>query len=152
MNFKELILSKLYSTPLLEFAMLRDKAEQRANSLGEQITQHLIKVFVWNDIDNRNKYLKDIDGWCVDIMNITLKPNNKRIKSSDMYNWVYSDLHDNGADSVYNSIRHPKFEEYHSLSRNELTYEEVYLTIKGIMKRVTHDMSNGSFKTIKDYI
>lgn len=87
LNFKEF---------LYEMAFSKRKVEEKVTGIAPQIMKHVIKVVRYNDPNNLNKHIRDIDAWYESIVET---PKSKPAPTeADYFKWLYSEL-------VYDLIR-----------------------------------------------
>jgi hypothetical protein len=80
----ELVVSKLMTTKLFEFAFERKKAIDKIESLNDELAYHILKTIIFQNSVSRNSYLEEINAWLAKINKIRLKPDNKKF-SVDNY-------------------------------------------------------------------
>lgn len=150
-NFTEFLAERLQRTKLFEMAEARADAEKQIRALGRQVYYHLIKVLYYRDDLNYNKHLNDIDIWLLDLMEIYLKPNNKRVKAIDYYAWLYESPF-GGTPLILEGLINNRLREYHTLPLSGINIDEVFQKFNELYLRVAEDLSRHEFNTIKDYI
>ncbi len=57
-----------------EMSLPKKKFEEIISGLSDPILLQLIKILKWEDIQNYNKHLVDIDGWLRKINRLKMKP------------------------------------------------------------------------------
>lgn len=149
---KEWLAEKLQYTELFEMAETRAKAEKTIRGVGKEIIYHLAKVLYWEDALNKQKHLKDIQNWLRDIDDIELKPNNKKPKENDIYEWLWSAPFGNGCEWFHTKIINRRLEDYHELPRTNLSVEELYRELERICKEISRDISTDEFISIENYL
>ena len=149
-NVIDYLTDKFIETPIFEFAESRAKAERDIKSISRQIFLHLIKIFYWEDTDNYQKHIKDIDTWLFEIDDIRLKPNNKRPKEDDYYNWLYLDR--NSSKEVLNNMINRSLRDYHAPPRTNLTIDFLDNILAELFKKISKDMYANEFEGISKYL
>lgn len=132
-----------------EMAFERDKAESKITDIGIPVLLHLIKILKWEDKDNYDKHIKDINGWLFSIKRILIKPKGKRFKPNQYYSFLFEEQIKNVNDitnAVYGDLQN-----YHNLKVIN-TDREVYNKLKNIYKQLSNDISDGSFMGIQFYV
>ena len=91
MNFKEIVLNKLYDSPLFsltEQSKQRYNAEQEVTGLGGEICLHILKCLIYGPkCDALPHWQNEINNWLYKIMKITLKPKRKLLSLRDILLW-----------------------------------------------------------------
>lgn len=153
MRWYEFMLDKFSQTKLFEMAMSRDKAKNSVISYSPQIIRHLIKIFVFEAPESSSHWASEINSWLLEIDDITLKPNNRKIDKQTLYQWlIYDSAPTYNAAYVVKWSTNFKDNGYATLPMREFDPEEIINQIKLIIERVCSDISLGTFKSIRDYI
>lgn len=138
------------TTIINEMSMNRKKAEDIVTSLSSEIYIHLLKVLVYKDEINYDKHCRDIDTWLNRIDNIYLKPSSKKPRRDDIYSWIFNDMY--GLEKQVQQNIKKLDKDYGNLEKYDVSYNIIYNKLKNIYDKLSEDISNSNFKSIKDYI
>jgi len=140
---------KLFLNLLNEIAFNKKIAEEKIRNSSRPLLLHLIKIIKYEDPKNLNKHINDIDKkWLNPIQDILI--NNKRVKQTVYYKLLY-DEPIGDALSIIDSMVKRELKDYHNLPVIFSNYL-VMVKIKNIINKVSIDLSNDNFETIKNYI
>jgi hypothetical protein len=81
-------LDALNNTYLMEMANDRAKVKATVQGTGPQIIRHLINLYVFDSPDDKAGWLKEISGWCYNIAELKMKPNNRRLDAKSFLEWM----------------------------------------------------------------
>jgi hypothetical protein len=153
MKLYEFFIDKISETAIFEMARSRKDAKDTITSLSPQIVHHLIKVFAFNDPQNQNHWLGEINTWLNQIDDIYLKPSNKKPDWQTLYNWIVFDSSPHYSPN-YIDLRIKKWMagEYKNTKLQDYSSEFVLNSILSILEKVVKDISNDRFVSIRDYI
>ena len=154
MRIKEFILDKFASTNLFEMARSRKDAKDVITALSPQIITHLVKLFVFNSPENKNHWIKEIDGWLNQIDDIYLKPSNKKPDWQTIYNWIVFDSSPH-YDSQYIDGRVRKWlaTDYKNMNVYDYDAEVVLNQVLKIIEQVSKDIAvPNRFISINNYL
>ena len=147
------VLDLLINTPLFEMAYERRKAKDLISDLSPSIVDHMIKLFVMHSPETKNHWISEINSWLFKIDAITLKPKNKRLQKTDIYEWLLIDnVPTYDASYVHRKIKHWKNSEYQNVIYTDFDAEFVMNKIKQILEHVCMDISNDNFQSVKNYL
>ena len=147
------VLDLLINTPLFEMAYERRKAKDLISDLSPNIVDHMIKLFVMHSPETKNHWISEINSWLFKIDAITLKPKNKRLQKTDIYEWLLIDnVPTYDASYVHRKIKHWKNSEYQNVIYTDFDAEFVMNKIKQILEHVCMDISNDNFQSVKNYL
>jgi hypothetical protein len=146
MRILELLGEKIAKSSIFEMAFDRKDVESKITSLSEPITEHLIKVLKWEDDINKQKHLRDIDGWLFKVQRLNLRKNRKPT-SHEYFEWLFSDV---VQDEITLNRWIKGMHQYSTLPVNRED-QEVFDIIKAIYYKVSFDLETNSFDTITDY-
>ena len=154
MRLFELFLDKIGDTTLFEMAESRKNAKRIITGLSPQIFKNLVKLFVLNSPENKQHWIKELNGWFNSIDNITLKPNNKKIDWQTIYNWMIFDSPPHySASYVDNIIKKMRRQDYSTIAVYDYDSELVLNKILKILESVCKDIEEfDKFITIEDYL
>lgn len=77
------LLDLIIESKLFEMALSRQHALQKIDRLNYQISNHLLKLIVFNDSNAFNHWLKEVNTWLFEIDEIHLKPKYKKLPLRD---------------------------------------------------------------------
>jgi len=137
-------------TELNEMAVDRKKAEQVITALSDEIFEHIIKVLYWVDEYNYTKHCNDIDTWLKKIDKIEIKPNSKRLKQKDYFEWLYNEF--NSSEKQLKKTLNFLNKKYSSLPRTSSTENEIFVILQNLYKQLSLDLEKDELKSIRDYI
>ena len=147
------VLDLLINTPLFEIVYERRKAKDLISDLSPNIVDHMIKLFVMHSPETKNHWISEINSWLFKIDAITLKPKNKRLQKTDIYEWLLIDnVPTYDASYVHRKIKHWKNSEYQNVIYTDFDAEFVMNKIKQILEHVCMDISNDNFQSVKNYL
>ena len=131
----------------------RRKAKDLISDLSPNIVDHMIKLFVMHSPETKNHWISEINSWLFKIDAITLKPKNKRLQKTDIYEWLLIDnVPTYDASYVHRKIKHWKNSEYQNVIYTDFDAEFVMNKIKQILEHVCMDISNDNFQSVKNYL
>jgi hypothetical protein len=82
------LLDLLNETRLFELAYERKNAINRLDNLSCQISIHMLKLIVFNDSADFYHWLTELNGWLNQVDDISLKPNNKKLRKQDYLKYL----------------------------------------------------------------
>lgn len=153
MKLFEMLGDYLLATNLVEMARDRSDAKRIVTEASDVAMEHLLKLFVFNSPENTSHWCTEIDAALVRIFRIKLKQNKKRPDWQNLYNWFVFD-----ASQHYNEewidefVSFSKYTDYKDVPLNEYDKEFVLNKILSIVKQVMMDISDGTFRTIRNYL
>lgn len=138
MKLSEIFLDKIRCTALYEMAYSRDEAWKKCTGLVQPLTLHLLKILVMPSSVHVSHWKKEIKNYLDIMLDIKLKPNNKRLSYGTYREWL---------------IEQPDFREKHifrkinNLKKDHLDEKfEIPDTIiddyKSIMERICVNLGN----------
>lgn len=125
-------------------------AEETIRKVSKAVFYEVIKLMYFADTNGYRKSINSINNLLYDVQDITLKPNNARIKASDYYEWIYGAPNDNGIDGLISVIKR-RLADYEDL-KTLMTYEELYEKLEVLYKKLSVDLHKDTFQTIEDYL
>jgi len=154
MRIKEFILDKFMNTKLFEMSRSRKDAKDDITSLSPQIVTHLIKLFVFNSPENKNHWIKEIDGWLNQIDDIYLKPSNEKPDWQTIYNWIIFDSSPHyDAEYIDGRVKKWLATDYKNVSVYDYDADVVLNEVLKIIERVSKDISiPNKFISINNYL
>ena len=153
MKITEMLLDKIIDSTLFEMASSRKDAKRLITGLSPQIFGHLIKLFVFNSINNRSGWIKEINSWLNDIDDIYLKPSNKKPDWQTIYNWMIFDSAPHyTALYIDNKVKKLIATTFSDASVHDYDPETVLNHILKILEQVTKDIADDKFITLENYL
>jgi len=149
-TIREFLSDQLSKTDLFEMAFDKKTIERKIDGLARPILLHLIKILKWDDKQNYNKHIKDINSWLREIDRLELKPKKKKLKSDIYYFWLYDGPIGNSI-RIINSYIDGDLEDYHKLNIKR-SNKEVMISIEKIIKQISIDISNNRLEKIQNYL
>jgi hypothetical protein len=135
-------------------ARSRKDAKDCITSLSPQIVTHLVKLFVFNSPENKNHWIKEIDGWLNQIDDIYLKPSDKKPDWQTIYNWIIFDSSPHyDAEYIDGRVRKWLETDYENVSVYDYDADVVLNELLKIIERVSQDISiPNKFISINNYL
>lgn len=134
------------SDELYEQAYNRSKIFREVERKERQIYNRLLKVLIYNDYENNEEYLKDIETWIRDIQSMNSK---YPWPTKDMfYSILYADIEEN---FDYIAEKQKLDYDYGSLQQSILYPSQIKIRLDGIYDRICSELSRKSFKKIRSY-
>jgi hypothetical protein len=133
-----------------EITFEKSKAESKITELGLPVLYHMIKIIKWEDKDNYFKYINDIDNLITDIQDVVIKPEGKRFKPEQYYRFLFKEQIHSEID-ITKKINSVKLKQYKNLKALN-TDKKVYDILNFIYNKISIDLSNNEFETIKKYL
>lgn len=131
----------------------RKDAKNNITALSPQIFNHLLKLFVFNDPQNKNHWINEIDNWLNQIDEIYLKPTNKKPDWQTIYNWlVFDSAPHYSPEFIDLKVRKWKKSEYKSAMVYDYDGTVVLNQILKILEKVSKDIAGDKFVTAQDYM
>ena len=79
----------------LEMSFDATFAKQRISSLAHVINKHLMKICLMPSSTNNSHWIDEITVWFDDIMDIFIKPNNKKLSYDTYFQLLYKNMFEN---------------------------------------------------------
>lgn len=134
------------SDELYEQAYNRNKIFREVERKERQIYNHLLKVLFYNDYENNEEYLKDIETWIRDIQSMNSK---YPWPTKDMfYSILYADIEEN---FDYMGEKQKLDIKYGHLQHTILPPSKIKIRLDEIYDRICRELSRKSFKEIRSY-
>ena len=153
MKILEIMGEFLSTTKIFEIAFERKQAKNAVTSLSPLIFEHLLKLFVFKDTSSINHWCNELDNCFDNIDKIYDKPSNKKLSKYDIYNWLVLDAAPHyTTEYVDKWIIKLSKTKYQGIQVNDYDSDWVLNKILAIIDKVSDDISNDNFITIKDYI
>lgn len=131
----------------MEMAYRRRDIESKITGLSDPISEHLIKILMWEDPQNNNKHINDVNKWFYSIQRLYIK-GNKKPTQTDYFNWMFNDVikDEHTFDLMVKGLH-----EYHHLPKIRKN-SEVFNTIKNIFYQISYDLPLNKFVDLRHYI
>jgi hypothetical protein len=141
----------LNETKLFEMAFERKDAIRKLDNLSYEVSQHLLKLIVFNNSNNFDHWLGELNGWLNQIDDIRLKPNNKKLREED-YLKALKEFYLENEDQVTKMIQKLK----NKYKDEQVIYDEpsfVFNKTETILNWVCKSLSKDTFEplTEKDF-
>ena len=81
-------------------SMSRQRALEQASFYASSIIEYIIKILAYHDVrkDDVDHWMTEIAEWLFRVDDITVKPKNSKLKTSDLYDTVFSCMGDSISD------------------------------------------------------
>lgn len=154
MRIKDVLIDSLIDTKLFEMARSRAAAKDLITHLSPQIIHHLIKLFVFNSPENKNHWLKEIDGWLNQIDDIYLKPSKKKPDWQTIYNWIIYDSSPHyDANYIDGKIKKWAMYDYKDTETYDYDAEVILNKIFKVILEISKDIATpNKFISIRNYL
>lgn len=140
---------KVFLNLLNEISFNKRVAEDTIRNVSRPLLLHLIRILKYEDPKNFNNYINDINRkWLNPIQDILV--NNKRFKQAVYYKLLYEEPIGDAV-SIIDSMVKRELKEYHNFPVILNNYDTM-IKIKAIISKVSVDLSENEFETIKEYI
>ena len=141
----------LNETKLFEMAFERKDAIRKLDNLSYEVSQHLLKLIIFNNSNNFDHLLGELNGWLNQIDDIRLKPNNKKLREED-YLKALKEFYLENEDQVTKMIQKLK----NKYKDEQVIYDEpsfVFNKTETILNWVCKSLSKDTFEplTEKDF-
>jgi len=90
-SIKDILISKIEESYIFEMTFERKTILNKIRGLQSPINEHLIKLIRYKDSLNYNKHIEDLETWLYDIQELDYNKKNKKLKSSDYYNVLFTE-------------------------------------------------------------
>lgn len=137
---------------ILEMTFLRSLAIKKIHSIQDTLNIHLIKLLKFDDKQNYNKHLNDVDAWFRSINRIKIK-GNKRFSHKQYFQFLFKDLFTSIKD-VQNvtDIIEDELKDYFNNHQSIRTDKEIIKIIFDIHKLSSVLLSKGKLNNFKQDI
>lgn len=147
------VVDKLNETWLFEMATSRKAAKITVTSLSPTLFKHLLKLFIFNSPENKPHWIMEVNSYLRIINEIYLKPNNRKLRDKELYNWLIFDsspYYSRGY--ILSIVEMWKDEDYPNIEMYDFDPDHVLNEILNIINRVCVDISKNKFVSIKYYL
>lgn len=150
MRIIDLLLDRLSETRLFEMAFERKKAVDKAISITNQLSRHMIKLIMYDQCQETNHWCTEVDSWLHDIQDTTLKASQRPLPYRDLMYLLYECPleHISEVQKKMNRIH----KQYLSHKIVEPDAGVVHKRLMDIYSQVCKDISEEKFETIADYL
>lgn len=125
---------------VLGFSRLRKDSIQKIEDMSSELISHLIKVFMWPNVEECNGWKQEIYSFMHSIPK--MKPNNRYPKAQDIFKWIWEPY----GDTIYDRIPVICRDIYETpqVMNNELIYNAIQeymmwlsreLSVQGLVSR-----------------
>lgn len=144
------------STYLFEMAFERKVIFDKIRGLENQINLHLIKIIRYDDEQNFQKHINDLETWLIDIQDLDFRKANNKLKQQDYFNLLFTEPITNVDNIQYiKNKERGKLKKYTNLKRFKTEQETLYILEK-LHKEMSYLLSKNDiydfFIDIKDKI
>lgn len=152
MKIHEIIIDQLSKTYIFEMAFDRKQSKNTVTSLSPIIFEHLLKLYAFKS-GSINHWCNELDTWFNTIDKIYLKPSNKKLSKYDIYNWIIVDAAPNYTTAYIDKwINKLSKTTYQGIDISDFDSEWILNKIFSIIDKVSTDISDDTFITIRNYI
>ena len=150
MRIREFVLDVIIQTRLFEMAFKRKNAIDKVRGYQSTLINHLIKIFMFKDSENRNHWSSEVNNYLYDIQDIKLKGTNQPLESSMLFELMFNEPigHLNTVDKMMIRTQ----QQYQSERIMESDGHKIHKQIYNILHDVSHDISLDKFNDIRDYL
>lgn len=124
MKIIDIIADNILNMPIMEMARKRADAIKIVESKQRPLNEHLIKCFYFED-QAKNHWISEISSFIMEIDDIYLKPNERRLSQQIYYNILYDQLFGHGVQVIRKWLMYFTSTSYSQTSRTGLTIEQV---------------------------
>ena len=144
------------STFLFEMVFERKVIFDKIRGLENQINLHLIKIIRYEDEQNFQKHINDLETWLIDIQDLDFRKANNKLKQQDYFNLLFTEPITNVDNIQYIKNKEKgKLKKYRNLKRFKTEQETLYILEK-LHKEMSYLLSKNDiydfFIDIKDKI
>lgn len=119
------------STFLFEMAFERKVIFDKIRGLENQINLHLIKIIRYEDEQNFQKHINDLETWLIDIQDLDFRKVNNKLKQQDYFNLLFTEPITNVDNIQYiKNKERGKLKKYTNLKRFKTEQETLYILEK----------------------
>lgn len=143
------------STFLFEMA-IESIMFDKIRELENQINLHLIKIIRYEDEQNFQKHINDLETWLIDIQDLVFRKANNKLKQQDYFNLLFTEPITNVDNIQYiKNKERGKLKKYSNLKRLKTEQETLYI-LERLHKEMSYLLSKNDiydfFIDIKDKI
>lgn len=143
------------STFLFEMA-IESIMFDKIRELENQINLHLIKIIRYEDEQNFQKHINDLETWLIDIQDLVFRKANNKLKQQDYFNLLFTEPITNVDNIQYiKNKERGKLKRYSNLKRFKTEQETLYI-LERLHKEMSYLLSKNDiydfFIDIKDKI
>jgi len=154
MSFKQLDkkIKKLSKTKLFEMAYNRKKMIEKIEGLQIPINDHLLKIILFDDKQNFNKHINDLETWLSDIQELDFQRKNKKLKAKDYFKILFKEpiTDDSNVQYIENKLK-GKLKKYSKLPRRK-SKEEAIIILYKLHKEISELLSRNEIYDFFDDI
>lgn len=154
MLLKEVLLEWLLNTNLFEMAFERKVVINKVRQLQTTIARHFVTLVTFDDLNNLNHWINEIDGYLADIDEAFVKPGTRKLNPAEYYNMLWEEPLGHGVLAL-NQLRSGIFKrdpEYSKLPRRDIPDNLAYQNLEKLYHKVSYDIANNKFTHIRDYL
>jgi hypothetical protein len=149
MRITEILLDYIGGTKLFEMAFERKIAINQARSLQNQISRHLIKVFMYQDSEYVNHWCNELNTWLSDIQDNIVKGTKRPLDSHTLMKIIFHEPMES-VDEVQN-LMNRVYKQYKNIKITQPDAAIIHKNIYLIADSVCNDITNSKFEDIKNY-
>lgn len=103
----------------------------KIRGLENQINLHLIKIIRYEDEQNFQKHINDLETWLIDIQDLDFRKANNKLKQQDYFNLLFTEPITNVDNIQYiKNKERGKLKKYSNLKRFKTEQETLYILEK----------------------
>ena len=151
MRIKEIILDAIIGTSLFEMAFQRKRAIDVVQSLSYEIDLHLLKILIYEQVRDYDKWCSEINTWLLRIQRTRLKSDNLPLNFEILYRLLWEGYLET-PDEVRDLMSDIDREYSKSYKLINYDYFEVHKKLQSILYHACQDIALTKFKDIGDYL
>ena len=150
MRIREILLDYIGETKLFEMAFERKIAINKARNLQNQISRHLIKLFMFQDSEYVNHWSNELNTWLNDIQDNIIKGTHRPLDTRTLMKILFVEPMES-VDEVQN-LMNRVYREYKTLKIDQPDAGIVHKNIHAIAEYICDDITNSKFEDVKNYL
>jgi hypothetical protein len=147
MRLREVVLDYLSETKLFEMAFERKVAVNKARNLQNQISRHLIKVYMYRDSEYVNHWCNELNTWLNDIQDNIIRGTKRPLDFDTLMKILFVEPLESIAE--VQNLMNRVHREYKDLEIDQPDAAVVHKNIYLIVQKICDTISSGRFQDIQ---
>jgi hypothetical protein len=147
MRLREVVLDYLSETKLFEMAFERKVAVNKARNLQNQISRHLIKVYMYRDSEYVNHWCNELNTWLNDIQDNIIRGTKRPLDFDTLMKILFVEPLESIAE--VQNLMNRVHREYKDLKIDQPDAGVVHKNIYLIVQKICDTISNSRFQDIQ---
>jgi hypothetical protein len=147
MRLREVVLDYIAETKLFEMAFERKVAVNKSRHLQNQISRHLVKVYMYQDSEYVNHWCNELNTWLNDIQDNIVRGNNRPLDFDTLMKILLIEPMESVAE--VQNLMNRVYREYKDLKIDQPDAAVVHKNIHLIVPKICDTISNSRFQDIQ---